>query len=74
VLHVQTAVDLVPAWFQPFATVGLTAGTSTLPDTIDEVHRALVWIGSGSNDTDSDRPFFARDRELAANLDGAHTP
>jgi 4-hydroxy-3-methylbut-2-en-1-yl diphosphate reductase len=74
VLHVQTAVDLVPAWFQPFATVGLTAGTSTLPDTIDEVHRALVWIGSGSNDTDSARPFFARDRELAANLDGAHTP
>ena len=28
-----------------FATVGLTAGTSTLAETIDEVHRALVWIG-----------------------------
>ena len=45
VLHVQSAADLDPAWFKPFATVGLTAGTSTLAETIDEVHRALVWIG-----------------------------
>ena len=37
--------DLDPAWFERFATVGLTAGTSTLAETIDEVHRALVWIG-----------------------------
>ncbi len=46
-LHVQTATELDPAWFKGFATVGLTAGTSTLPETIEEVHRALVWIGSG---------------------------
>ena len=39
VVHVQSAVDLEPAWFQDFATVGLTAGTSTLEETIDEVHR-----------------------------------
>jgi 4-hydroxy-3-methylbut-2-enyl diphosphate reductase len=45
VLHVQSAADLDPAWFKPFATVGLTAGTSTLAETIDDVHRALVWIG-----------------------------
>ena len=44
-LHVQSAADLDPAWFQRFATVGLSAGTSTLAETIDEVHRALVWIG-----------------------------
>jgi 4-hydroxy-3-methylbut-2-en-1-yl diphosphate reductase len=44
-LHVQAPADLDPAWFQRFATVGLTAGTSTLPETIDEVHHALVWIG-----------------------------
>jgi 4-hydroxy-3-methylbut-2-enyl diphosphate reductase len=44
-LHVQSAGELDPAWFQNFATVGLTAGTSTLPETIEEVHRALVWIG-----------------------------
>ena len=35
-------------WFKGFATVGLTAGTSTLPETIDEVHRALVRIGVDS--------------------------
>jgi 4-hydroxy-3-methylbut-2-enyl diphosphate reductase len=46
VMHVQSAADLDPAWFQGFATVGLTAGTSTLDRTISEVHRALVWIGS----------------------------
>jgi 4-hydroxy-3-methylbut-2-en-1-yl diphosphate reductase len=48
-LHVQSAGELDPAWFKGFATVGLTAGTSTLPETIEEVHRALVWIGSGTD-------------------------
>ncbi len=47
-LHVQSAADLDAAWFKGFATVGLTAGTSTLPETIDEVHRALVRIGVDS--------------------------
>jgi 4-hydroxy-3-methylbut-2-enyl diphosphate reductase len=47
-LHVQSTAELDPAWFKPFATVGLTAGTSTLLETIDEIHRALVWIGSGA--------------------------
>jgi 4-hydroxy-3-methylbut-2-en-1-yl diphosphate reductase len=47
-LHVQSAADLDAGWFKGFATVGLTAGTSTLPDTIDEVHRALVGVGTGS--------------------------
>ena len=46
-LHVQTAEHLDAAWFKGIGTVGLTAGTSTLPETIEEVHRALVWIGSG---------------------------
>jgi 4-hydroxy-3-methylbut-2-enyl diphosphate reductase len=46
VAHVQTAADLDPAWFTPFAVVGLTAGTSTLESTIDEVERALVAIGA----------------------------
>lgn len=45
-LHVQSAGELDPGWFKGFATVGLTAGTSTLPETIEDVHRALVWIGS----------------------------
>jgi 4-hydroxy-3-methylbut-2-enyl diphosphate reductase len=45
VVHVQSASELDAAWFRDFATVGLTAGTSTLPETIEEVHKALVWIG-----------------------------
>ena len=36
----------IPSWFKGFATVGLTAGTSTLSETIEEVHRTLVWIGT----------------------------
>jgi 4-hydroxy-3-methylbut-2-enyl diphosphate reductase len=47
VRHVQSARDLDPDWFKAFAAVGLTAGTSTLPATIDEVHRALVGISFG---------------------------
>jgi 4-hydroxy-3-methylbut-2-enyl diphosphate reductase len=48
--HVQSASDLDPAWFKDLALVGLTAGTSTLSQTIDEVHRALVWIGVSSDE------------------------
>jgi 4-hydroxy-3-methylbut-2-enyl diphosphate reductase len=44
-IHVQSAADLDADRFQHFGTIGLTAGTSTLSETIDEVHRALVWIG-----------------------------
>jgi 4-hydroxy-3-methylbut-2-enyl diphosphate reductase len=45
-LHVESAEDLDPAWFTDVRTVGLTAGTSTLDETIDEVHRALECIDS----------------------------
>ena len=51
VVHVQSSFDLDPAWFKGLATVGLTAGTSTLEETINEVHRALVWIGSHDSAT-----------------------
>lgn len=40
--HVQQAADLDPAWFAGIETVGLTAGTSTLEATIQEVHRTLL--------------------------------
>jgi 4-hydroxy-3-methylbut-2-enyl diphosphate reductase len=43
--HLQSAADLRPEWFEGIATVGLTAGTSTLDETIDEVYAALVDIG-----------------------------
>ncbi|MHC4137703.1 MAG: 4-hydroxy-3-methylbut-2-enyl diphosphate reductase [Planctomycetota bacterium] len=42
VCHVQSAADLDPAWFAPFETVGLTAGTSTPDDVIGEVYAALA--------------------------------
>ena len=47
VRHVQSARDLDLDSFKAFAVVGLTAGTSTLPATIVEVHRALVGISFG---------------------------
>ena len=39
--QVQQAADLVPQWFQGCRVVGLTAGTSTLDETIAEVQTAL---------------------------------
>jgi 4-hydroxy-3-methylbut-2-enyl diphosphate reductase len=45
VSHVQTADDLDAEWLAQFSVVGLTAGTSTLECTIDEVERALIRIG-----------------------------
>jgi 4-hydroxy-3-methylbut-2-enyl diphosphate reductase len=64
-VHVQSAAELDPLWFKPFATVGLTAGTSTLHETIDEVHRALVWIGNGAAGRDGSTEPIAADRSAA---------
>lgn len=36
-LHVQTVAELSPAWFEGRQRIGLTAGTSTLPRTVDAV-------------------------------------
>lgn len=40
--HIQSAQDLRPQWFQNVETVGLTAGTSTLDETIEDVYKTLV--------------------------------
>jgi 4-hydroxy-3-methylbut-2-enyl diphosphate reductase len=40
--HVEGADELKPEWFVGLEVVGLTAGTSTLDATIDEVERALA--------------------------------
>jgi 4-hydroxy-3-methylbut-2-enyl diphosphate reductase len=53
VVHVQSATDLDPDWFQDFDVVGLTAGTSTLAETIDGVHRALLRIGADARIVDA---------------------
>ena len=39
--HVQSAADLDASWFRGCRVVGLTAGTSTLDATIQEVRQAL---------------------------------
>ena len=43
--HVTCADELEASWFDRFETVGLTAGTSTLDETIDRVHDRLNRIG-----------------------------
>ncbi len=50
-LLVQGAEDLDPSWFAGFQVVGLTAGTSTLDATIDEVERALLEIDARCAET-----------------------
>jgi 4-hydroxy-3-methylbut-2-enyl diphosphate reductase len=40
--HVQGPEDLHAEWFEGIETVGLTAGTSTLDETIDAVYEALM--------------------------------
>jgi 4-hydroxy-3-methylbut-2-enyl diphosphate reductase len=39
--HVQTAVDLRPAWFGAARAVGITAGTSTPDDVIDRIEQRI---------------------------------
>jgi 4-hydroxy-3-methylbut-2-en-1-yl diphosphate reductase len=39
--HVQSAEDINPTWFTGMEVVGLTAGTSTLDTTIEEVYQAM---------------------------------
>ena len=46
--HVQSAADLQSAWFEGIETVGLTAGTSTLDETIEEVYDELLHLGAGA--------------------------
>jgi 4-hydroxy-3-methylbut-2-enyl diphosphate reductase len=45
--HIQSSTDLRAEWFRDFATVGLTAGTSTLDETIADVQQTLEAIGAG---------------------------
>lgn len=40
-LHIESADELEPEWFTDVETVGLTAGTSTLDETIDAVQKKL---------------------------------
>ena len=46
-LHVESVRALQPDWFLGYERVGLTAGTSTLARTIDEVHGWLLRLAAG---------------------------
>jgi 4-hydroxy-3-methylbut-2-enyl diphosphate reductase len=50
VVHVQGPGDLEPEWFADYDVVGLTAGTSTLDSTIEDVHAALLRLAAGGDD------------------------
>lgn len=47
-VQVETAADLNPAWFSGISAVGVTAGTSTLPETIHAVVRWLEALPAAS--------------------------
>ena len=40
-LHIERPAELQPDWFRGVAVVGLTGGTSTLPETVEAVRRRL---------------------------------
>jgi 4-hydroxy-3-methylbut-2-enyl diphosphate reductase len=44
--HIERADELRADWFAGIDMVGLTAGTSTLPETVDAVHERLLEISS----------------------------
>jgi 4-hydroxy-3-methylbut-2-enyl diphosphate reductase len=46
VIQVADASELDPGWFREFSVVGLTAGTSTLPETVEDVYEALLDLTS----------------------------
>lgn len=46
VLHIESESELDRAWCEQFDLIGLTAGTSTLESTIDEVYAGLVDMGA----------------------------
>lgn len=48
--HVAHVRELDPRWFDGVHTVGLTAGTSTLPRTIEEVYGWLVRLAASRHD------------------------
>ncbi len=49
--HIATADELEPGWFQGVETVGLSAGTSTLDETVRQVHDRLQQIAAANSAT-----------------------
>lgn len=59
VFHVQDAQELEPHWFAGYETIGLTAGTSTLPETLQEVRDRLETIAHEFNVCSLDRSIVS---------------
>jgi 4-hydroxy-3-methylbut-2-enyl diphosphate reductase len=59
VYHVQGTADLHADWFHESDTVGLTAGTSTPDNIIDEVHDRLQALTERLHPTPDQHPAFA---------------
>jgi len=47
--HIERPDELQPDWFVGMKTIGLTAGTSTLPETVEAVERRLQEISRSAN-------------------------
>lgn len=73
VYHVQSAAELDPQWFESVEAVGLTAGTSTLPETIEEIYTALTAIGGMSTIARDARPwnYYSRKIKIHGQIDAA---
>lgn len=64
VYHVQSAAELDSRWFESIEAVGLTAGTSTLPETIEDVYNALSAMGGISRVATDNRPWNKYPRKI----------
>lgn len=59
VLHIEGAGELDSGWLLRFTRIGLTAGTSTLAETISEVHTALLRLGAAKASVSTAEPALA---------------
>ena len=64
VYHVQSAAELDPQWFESIEAVGLTAGTSTLPETIEDVYNAISAMGGISRFATDNSPCNKYPRKI----------
>ncbi len=64
VYQVQSAAELDSQWFESIEAVGLTAGTSTLPETIEDVYNALSAMGGISRVATDNRPWNKYPRKI----------
>lgn len=54
--HIERADELRADWFDEVRTVGLTAGTSTLPETVQAAHQRLQEISRSANPKNNLKP------------------